>query len=630
LHYADSSNACRPRFKRAAALLAVVLPAVVLPAASWSEAAPPAAAPPGEQLFEQHCAGCHDAPVGRIPSREQLRRHSPAEVFQALRAGVMREQAKGLAVYQMQLITGYLTGEEPGEVRAAEPESNPCKGAPAPLDLTGSDWNGWARDAGNARYQPHPGFTAADLPRLQLKWAYGYHGSYTYGQPVVVAGRLFTGSSTGRVYALDARSGCTYFTFDADSSVRTAMVVAIMPAVAAHRRAVIFGDDAAHVYALDAASGELLWKVKVDVHPVARISGAPKVLGTRIYVPISSLEELAATDPKYPCCTFAGKVMALDLATGRTLWTARMTAEAKPLADEDGASNAAPNGTQHFGPAGSSVWNSPTIDEARGRLYVATGNSYTNVKTATSDSVVAIKLADGAILWSSQLTPDDNFTVGCPTVNCPRNPGPDVDFGASVILHRAPRGRSVLLASQKSGEVYALDTERGRVLWKVRLSEGSPLGGIEWGSAADEAALYVPISDALLPPAKAAPGLSALSIASGKLKWRVNAPTPACAWDEQSNCRHAFQQAATVMPGAVFAGALDGHLRAYATNNGTLLWDYDTARSYQAVNALPTEGGSLDLGGAVIAEGMLFINSGYGRLIGKPGNALLAFSIDAR
>jgi polyvinyl alcohol dehydrogenase (cytochrome) len=624
LHCADSSNAYRPRLKRAAPLLAVAL-AAVAPAA-----APPAGPPSGEQLFEQHCAGCHDTPVGRIPSREQLRRHSSAEVFQTLRLGVMREQAKALTVYEMQLITAFLTGEEPGEERAAGPESNPCAATPATFDLAADDWNGWARDAGNARYQPRPGFTAADLPRLRLKWAYGYRGSYTYGQPVVVAGRVFAGSSTGRVYALDARTGCTYFTFDADLSVRTAMVVAVMPAGAAHRYAVIFGDDAANVYALDAASGELLWKVKADAHPAARISGAPKVFGTRIYVPISSLEELAAMDPKYPCCTFAGKVLALDLSTGRTLWTARMTAEAKPLADEDGASAAAPNGTRHFGPAGSAVWNSPTIDEARGRLYVATGNSYTNIKTATSDAVVAVRLADGAILWSSQLTPDDNFTVGCPAVNCPRHPGADVDFGASVILHRAARGRSVLLASQKSGEIYALDTERGRVLWKVRLSEGSPLGGVEWGSAADEAAIYVPISDALLPPAKAAPGLSALSIASGQIRWRIKAPTPACAWGEQSNCRHAFQQAATVMPGAVFAGALDGHLRAYATNDGTLLWDYDTARSYQAVNALPTEGGSLDIGGGVIAEGMLFINSGYGRLIGKPGNALLAFSIDAR
>jgi polyvinyl alcohol dehydrogenase (cytochrome) len=623
LHCADSSNACR--FERAARLPVVALLAAVL----LPSAAAPAEAP-GGQLFEEHCARCHDAPVGRIPSRDQLRRHSPAEVFQALRAGVMREQARALSVYQMQLIAAFLTGVEPGEERAAGPESNPCSAAPAPLDLSADDWNGWAHDAGNARYQPHPGFTAADLPRLRLKWAYGYRGSYTYGQPVVVAGRIFTGSSTGRVYALDARSGCTYFTFDADSSVRSAMVVAVMPPAAAHRHAVIFGDDAAHVYALDAASGELLWKMKADSHPSARISGAPKVLGARIYVPISSIEELAAADPKYSCCTSSGKVLALDLETGRTIWTARMTADPKPLADEDGASNAAPNGTRHFGPAGSSVWNSPTIDEARGRLYVATGNSYTNVKTATSDAVVAIRIADGAILWSSQLTPDDNFTVGCPTVNCPRNPGPDVDFGASVILHRAARGASVLLASQKSGEIYALDTERGRVLWKVRLSDGSPLGGVEWGSAADATAIYVPISDALLPPAKAAPGLSALSIASGKLKWRIDAPAPACAWGEQSNCRHAFEQAATVMPGAVFAGSLDGHLRAYATNDGALLWDYDTARTYQAVNALPTEGGSLDLGGAVIAEGMLFINSGYGRLIGKPGNALLAFSIDAR
>jgi polyvinyl alcohol dehydrogenase (cytochrome) len=198
-----------------------------------------------------------------------------------------------------------------------------------------------------------------------------------------------------------------------------------------------------------------------------------------------------------------------------------------------------------------------------------------------------------------------------------------------VILHRRPGGAPLLLASQKSGAVYALDAADGRVLWQVRIGAGSPLGGIEWGSAADDAAVYVPISDALLPPQRARPGLTALSIESGRRLWQVAAPSPACAWGGRDNCLHAFQQAVTAMPGAVFAGSLDGHLRAYAAGTGVLLWDYDTAHAYQAVNALPTEGGSLDLGGAVIAHGMLFVNSGYGRLIGRPGNALLAFSIDA-
>lgn len=583
----------------------------------------------GARLFEQHCATCHEAPSGRIPSHEQLRRRSPAEVFQALRVGSMRSQAKDLSVYQMQLVTAFLTGQEPGEARPTGPESNPCTVPLSALELRDSDWNGWARDAANARYQPQPGFTSTEVPRLHLKWAYGYHGSYAYGQPVVVSGRLYAGSSTGRVYALDALSGCTIFTFDADTSVRTAMVVAKLPLQGAQRYAVIFGDDAASVYALDAERGTLLWKVKADAHPAARITGAPKVAGTRVLVPISSLEEVAAADPRYPCCSFGGKVIALDLATGRTLWIARMTAASRPVS-EAGESNEGPHsGARHFGPAGSSVWNSPTVDAPRDRLYVGTGNSYTNIATRTSDAVVAIRLSTGAILWSTQLKPGDNFTVGCPAVNCPANSGPDHDFGASVILQSRPHGRFILLASQKSGEVYSLDARRGHVLWKTRLSEGSPLGGIEWGSAADGEALYVPISDALLPPATAKPGLTALSIRSGRPLWRVDAPNPACSWGEQSNCLHAFQQAATVIPGAVFAGSLDGHLRAYDTHSGALLWDYDTAHAYQAVNALPTDGGSLDLGGAVIADGTLFVNSGYGRLIGKPGNALLAFSVDA-
>jgi len=587
---------------------------------------------PGADIFQRRCAACHDAPTGRIPSHEQLGRLSPAQVLQALRAGVMREQAKGLSVYQMQLVAAFLTGREPAEPQPAGPEANPCARLPPPLRPTNGDWNGWSPGAGNARYQSTPGISLAQVPRLRLLWAYGYRGSYAYGPPTVVGGRLFTGSSTGRVYAIDARSGCTIFTFDADTGVRTAPVVATLPAHGAARQAVIFGDDAGNVYAIDAANGKLLWRVKADLHAAARITAAPAVAGNRVYIGVSSLEEVAAADPRYACCTFGGKVVALDVATGRRRWTAHMTAPVGPLpptAEGSGGRPADPAGVPlRFGPAGASIWNSPTIDAPHDRLFVGTGNSYTSLNVTTSDAVVALRLSTGALLWSAQLNPGDNFTVGCPTVNCPVNPGPDVDFGASVILHRASNGRITLLASQKSGWVYALDPQDGAVRWRVQLSPGSPLGGVEWGAAADERAIYVPISDALLPPDAGKPGLTALSIRTGEVLWHVEAPLGECAWHERSNCLHAFQQAASAIPGAVFAGSLDGHLRAYAARDGRLLWDYDTAHAYQSVNGIATEGGSLDIGGAVIADGRLYVNSGYGRLIGQPGNALLAFVAD--
>jgi len=176
--------------------------------------------------------------------------------------------------------------------------------------------------------------------------------------------------------------------------------------------------------------------------------------------------------------------------------------------------------------------------------------------------------------------------------------------------------------------VYALDTaHEGAVVWQTRLGAGGPLGGIEWGSAADDTQVYAPISDALAPPASAHAGLAALDLATGKLRWQVAAPTERCHWKAKP-CLNAYVQAASSMPGIVFAGSLDGHLRAYDSEHGELRWDLDTGRSYRTVNGVPARGGSLDLGGAVLAEGMLLLNSGYGRLVGQPGNVLLALSVD--
>jgi polyvinyl alcohol dehydrogenase (cytochrome) len=594
-------------------------------------------ASPGGPLFAEHCASCHDHPQDRIPPTAALRTRAPDEVVRALRSGIMRAQAQGLSIYQMQLITAYLTGVMPEESRAAGPESNPCPSPAGRLRLDGPAWNGWGRDPANSRYQPRPGFGAAEVPRLRLKWAFGYRGSYAYGQPVVVGGRVFVTSSTGRVYSLDARRGCTYWTYDGEAASRTAVTIAALGRGGAGGAVAVFGDDGANVYALDAASGELRWKVRVDVHPLARITGAPKVHAGRVYVPVSSLEEVAAISKSYPCCTFVGKVVALDLATGSVLWVTPLAPAPQPLPPSD-------VGTRRFGPAGAAVWNSPTVDERRGLLYFGTGNSYTDVAIPASDAIVALDLRSGAVRWVRQLTPDDNFVVGCPVPssctpgsdcpprqgNCPAATGPDFDFGASVILARTAGGRELLLASQKSGVVYGLDPAReGAVLWRRQVGDGSPLGGIEWGAAVDATRVYAPISDVLAPAGAGRAGLAAIEVATGKLAWRVDAPRGQCAWSVKL-CPTGFVQAASVMPGVVFAGALDGHLRAFDAASGALVWDYDTAHPHPSVNGIVAEGGSLDLGGAVIVDGTLYVNSGYGRLIGQPGNALLAFSVDGR
>jgi polyvinyl alcohol dehydrogenase (cytochrome) len=592
----------------------------------------------GDKLYAARCASCHEHAEGRVPNTAALRTRPPEHILASLRSGTMRTQSVGLSVFQMQGIAQYLTGREPGEPAANVAEPNACVKPAKPVSAGPADWNGWGVDVVNSRFQPHPGFTASDLMRLKVKWAYGYRGSYVYGQPTVVGDRVFGTSSTGRVYSLDARSGCTYWTYDAETAARTAISIAFLPKGSRARAAAFFGDDMANVYAVDADSGALLWKIRADSHKWARITGAPKLNGSTLYVGVSSLEIVAAADRKYPCCTFSGSVLAVDVRDGRKIWQTPMLPAAHPYKKSDA-------GTQMYGPAGASVWGSPTVDERKQLLYVGTGNSYTDVLAPGADAIVALHLATGKIEWINQTTPGDNFNMACARPNacpagercdlagkgnCPMVIGPDVDFGAATILRTLPGGRRILLASQKSGVVYGLDPENeGRILWNLQVGAGSPLGGIEWGSAADAHTIFAPVGDTLTPPDKAQPGLTAIDIKTGAQRWHVPAPVIHCSWGETA-CLHGLQQAASVIPGVVFSGSLDGWLRAYDTSSGQLLWEFDTAQNYWTVNGVPAEGGSLDLGGAAIANGMLFINSGYGRLVGHPGNVLLALSVDGK
>jgi polyvinyl alcohol dehydrogenase (cytochrome) len=599
--------------------LAVGVALVALGAHAANNDGPPSSDP--AQLFRQNCAGCHDHPKDRIPPRAVIARRSPDEVMQILTNGSMRAQAAGLGMNDRVGIATYLTGKAPTGRLAPTPESNPCA-AGASVDDAGAGWNGWGHDISNTRFQDAPGITAAQVPRLKLKWAFGYRSSYVYGQPTLVGGRVYVTSSSGRVYSLDANTGCAHWTFDAAGPVRTAVSIARVHG----RLRAVFGDDASFVYALDAASGKQLWKRQLDTHPAARITGAPVIYAQRLYVPLSSLEELSAPTPSYECCKFRGSVVALDIATGRVLWRTYTIAQA-PHPYRKNAT-----GTQLYGPAGGSVWSAPTLDPSHDLLYVGTGNSYTDLPTRHTDSILALHMSTGAVAWANQLREHDNYIVGCDTPqsagsgNCPHTLGPDVDFGTSPILTQLPSGERLLITGEKSGRVYALDPATGQERWHAQVGVGSSLGGIEWGSAADADRLYAPVSDAAAtqgPPG----GLVALRLRDGQRLWRAAPPPPRCSWGTRG-CLAAQSQAVTAIPGVVFSGSEDGHLRAYASGDGRVIWDIDTAQSYATVNGVPAAGGSLDNGGPTLAGGILFVNSGYGRIMGEPGNALLAFSVD--
>jgi polyvinyl alcohol dehydrogenase (cytochrome) len=438
-----------------------------------------------------------------------------------------------------------------------------------------------------------------------------------WSQPTVSGGRVFVGSQNGTVYALDARTGCIRWTYGARGGVRTA--VAIGPAAGAASTVAYFGDTAANLYALDAETGRELWVRKVDEHPLARVTGSPTVHDGRVFVGVSSYEESQGADPQYGCCTFRGSVSAFDAASGAIVWHTSLVTD---KLTQRGTSTA---GVPLWGPSGSAVWSAPTIDVARRRIYVATGNAYSAPAPATSNAVVALDLSGGAIRWTRQVTPGDIYVSNCRAgnPNCPEVNGPDVDFGSPPMLARTPAGRDLLVIGQKSGVGYALDPEKeGVIVWQYRAGRGGLLGGIEWGSAVDGERAYFAVSDVTTPQPG---GLHAVALATGAVAWTAPPPPVACAG---RGCSAAQSAALTVIPGVVFSGSFDGALRAYSTETGAVLWSFDTNRSFTAVNGVPATGASIGGPGPAVAGGMVFVNSGYGAFQGRPGNVLLAFGVD--
>jgi polyvinyl alcohol dehydrogenase (cytochrome) len=596
------------------------------------------AAQDGAAIYKERCASCHDAAEGRAPKMDALKGMTGEAIYAALTTGSMKSQAQGLSTPDIFALLGFIAPT--GSAQPAPGSERSCQGAamfhPAP---DGPAWNGWSTSLTNSRFQDAKaaGLTVSDVPNLKLKWALNLGNVVmTRGQPAVVGGRLFASSQTGVVYALDAKTGCTQWSFRADQALRGGSRIADTNGVPT----LYFADGAATIYALNAESGKVIWKV----HPLnfvgAMATGTLQVYKGVVYQPVSSLEEALAANPKYECCKFRGSVIALNAATGEKLWqTFTIPEESKPT-----HKNA--SGTQQYGPSGAAIWSTPTIDEKLGALYVATGDNYSDPPTETSDAIVAMDLNTGKLLWSRQLTTGDAFNLGCspaPPGNCPAIAGPDFDFGQPPILVELRGNRRELVIAQKSGVVHAIDPDRtGTILWQTRAGEGSVLGGSQWGSAADARNIYVAISDVGLggvaDPKSAAGfritinpkkggGLHAIDLKTGKIAWSTK---PAVCPESQPICSPAQSAAVTAIPGAVFSGALDGHLRAYATKDGRLLWDFDTAREFPTVNGKPAHGGSLDATGAAVVGGMVFVDSGYNQYGGMPGNMLLAFSVDGK
>ncbi len=453
------------------------------------------------------------------------------------------------------------------------------------------------------------------MPRLSLKWAFGFpDATSAWSQPTVAGGRLFVGSQNGTVYSLDARTGCIYWTFTAKSGVRTALAFGRSDA---NGYAVYFGDTGANVYALDAATGHLLWSREMDTHPHARVTGSPTLFHGRLFVPVASIEETAAGQQGYQCCTFRGSLNALDAKTGAVLWRTFTVPEAQAV-----GRNAA--GVMLWGPSGVGIWAAPTIDEKRNVIYAATGNTYSAPAQPTADAIVAVDPASGAIKWVRQMTARDVFGCSAGGANCGEKPGPDADIGTPAMLVTRPDGRDVIVVGQKSGMTFAIDPDKeGELLWQYRAGEGSIWGGIQWGAAVDGERAYFPVSDIRTPKPG---GLHAVNLTTGERAWYVPPLPLRCGGG--AGCSAALISAPTLIPGVLFSGSNDGALRAHSTTDGSVIWEFDTNRKFETLNGVRAGGGAIQGPGPTIVGGMLYLNSGYGDHLGRPGNVLLAFGID--
>ena len=582
----------------------------------------------GAALYKTYCAICHEGPTAdaQAPSREAMKRMSAEQLLESLEKGSMRARVAERSRAQRRALAEYVSEKHlAADSNGLIPKSAFCNSTPTPAanPLAGPAWNGWGHDITNTRFQSTAaaGMTADDVSHLKLKWAFGFPGASSAGtQPVVAGGRLYIGTAEGELYVLDAKTGCVHWTLEVEASIRSAIT---LEQRTNGELIAYFGDQAANVYAADAKAGKILWKVKVDEHPHAAITAAPQLYNGRLYVPVSSREESQVGDPRYPCCSFRGNIVALEAVTGRRVWKTYTVSQTPAPTVKNSI------GTQLYGPAGGAVWNTPTVDTKRNVLYVGTGNNFAPPSTEVSDSLIALDLNTGQVRWAHQVTENDIWNGSCRLPNreaaaCPDKDAPDFDFTGSPLLVDVGGGRQLIVVGNKSGIIFGFDPDdRGKIVWQRRVANGGSGGGVFWGSATDGANIYAANADFVTANPGASGGMNAVELGTGRLVWSV--PGAGCA--NTNPCKPAQVAAVTLIPGAVFSGTMDGRLRAYSTRDGKVLWEFNTAREFATVNGVKANGGSMSNSGPAVVDGMLYVNLGYSHHGGiLPGNVLLGFS----
>jgi polyvinyl alcohol dehydrogenase (cytochrome) len=592
----------------------------------------PKAAGRGGEIYATVCAACHDKGLNRAPQRAMLSLMTPESIHRALTVGVMKEQAEGagLTDADKKAVAEYLTNRKMGAASTIKPPRM-CAASVKPFDVNQPPvFTGWGLNAESNHFIPTrtAGIDKANAGKLKLKWALAFPNAIrARSQPALAGHTIFVGSHDGTVFALDQDTGCARWVYHAGSEVRTGMVVA--PWTAGDAKAdplLYFGDLIGNVYALKARTGAEVWKFKADEHPNVTITAAPALHKGVLYVSVSSLEVAAVADPHHPCCTFRGSLVALDAAKGTEKWRA-YTIDRKPA--PTGKNSA---GLELTGPSGAPIWNTASIDDKRGQLYVGTGENYSSPATGTSDSIIAIDMKTGKKKWVYQATPHDAWNTACEradTTNCPKEKGPDFDFGAGTMLVHASNGKDYVVGGQKSGALHAVDPDTGKLVWKQKVGRGGVVAGIHFGIAATGDTVFAPVSD--VPdgktyPEEARPGLYALDVKTGNYVWK--APSPDICKGKEF-CHPGYSGAITSTDDLVMAGANDGYLRLYDAKTGKVAWEFNTVTDFKTVNGTVARGGSMGGGAAPLAyDGMLVMNSGYGFAGKMPGNVLLVFGVN--
>lgn len=587
---------------------------------------------PGAALFARHCVSCHAGQIYKAPHTSWLEMMPARTLYTSMTEGIMRKQAADLSDEQKKHIVEYLL-QEPFTDQAEAPVLNYCSGEAAHfVEFNPQELTGWGRDT--ARFVPAKvaSLAVADIPRLKLKWSFGFPNAVrARSQPAVAMGAVFVGSQDGTVYALDLETGCVRWAYQASAEVRTGIVAG------QHGDGpptVYFGDIIANLYAVNAHTGEVLWRLSADDHHSATLTGTPAYHDGMLYVPVSSLEVIPAAAVDYECCTFRGKVVAYNGTDGKQQWQSYSI----PTEPKEVALTSA--GVRILSPSGAPVWSSPTLDPANNRLYFGTGENYSTPSDDNSDAIIAVHLDTGKRIWKRQVFSGDAWNVGCMMSvdhpNCPPERGPDFDQGSSPLLIDAGEIGTILVAGHKDGSVIAYDADNGQHRpWVTKVGRGSIQGGVHFGMAAEGTRVYAPINDMndtrngdVLDPQLARPGLHAIDATNGEVLWR-HVQDNVCG-EGRPFCDPGISSPVTALPGAVVAGHLDGHLRVYAGDTGKVLWDYDTAREFNTVNGEPAHGGGMSGAGPTVAQGHLISNSGYGLYFHEPGNVLLVFSVDGK